>query len=76
MPAGGAGSRFDTEFGPAEVTHVNLNDGVVEGLALIDQPAFAVQYHPEAAPGPNDAKGLFIEFCELIERSGWRAQAS
>ncbi|HUZ56077.1 MAG TPA: glutamine-hydrolyzing carbamoyl-phosphate synthase small subunit [Streptosporangiaceae bacterium] len=67
MPAGGA-IRFDTEFGSAEVTHVNLNDGVVEGLRLLDAPAFAVQYHPEAAPGPHDAAGLFAEFCDLMER--------
>jgi carbamoyl-phosphate synthase small subunit len=60
--------RFDTEFGPAEVTYVNLNDGVVEGLRLVDGPAFAVQYHPEAAPGPHDANGLFSDFCELMER--------
>ncbi|HWF81966.1 MAG TPA: glutamine-hydrolyzing carbamoyl-phosphate synthase small subunit [Streptosporangiaceae bacterium] len=64
----GLGARFDTEFGPAEVTHVNLNDGVLEGLRLVDAPAFAVQYHPEAAPGPHDASGLFSEFCELMAR--------
>jgi carbamoyl-phosphate synthase small subunit len=75
MPAGGAGSRFETRFGPAEVTHVNLNDGVVEGLRLLDAPAFAVQYHPEAAPGPHDAHGLFAEFSELMER-GNRARGS
>src|SRR5215469_13638105 len=69
----GAGHRFETEFGPAEVTHLNLNDGVVEGLRLIDAPAFAVQYHPEAAPGPHDASGLFSEFCELIEWGRARA---
>ena len=60
---------FKTSFGPAAVTHVNLNDGVVEGLRLLDAPAFSVQYHPEAAPGPHDAAGLFGEFCELMERS-------
>jgi carbamoyl-phosphate synthase small subunit len=49
------------------VTHVNLNDGVVEGLRLLDAPAFAVQYHPEAAPGPHDATGLFARFCDLME---------
>jgi carbamoyl-phosphate synthase small subunit len=65
--------RFDTPFGTAEVTHVNLNDGVVEGLRLLDAPAFAVQYHPEAAPGPHDAAGLFPQFCALMESS--RAQA-
>jgi carbamoyl-phosphate synthase small subunit len=64
---GGAGGRFATAFGPAEITHVNLNDGVVEGLRLLDTPAFAVQYHPEAAPGPHDASGLFGEFCDLME---------
>jgi carbamoyl-phosphate synthase small subunit len=64
---GGGPARFDTAFGPAEVTHVNLNDGVVEGLRLLDAPAFAVQYHPEAAPGPHDAAGLFAQFCELME---------
>jgi carbamoyl-phosphate synthase small subunit len=60
---------FDTAFGPAEVTHINLNDGVVEGLRLLDAPAFSVQYHPEAAPGPHDAAGLFAEFCALMERA-------
>jgi carbamoyl-phosphate synthase small subunit len=59
--------RFDTPFGSAEVTHVNLNDGVVEGLRLLDAPAFAVQYHPEAAPGPHDAAGLFPQFCALMD---------
>ncbi|MGA3151040.1 MAG: glutamine-hydrolyzing carbamoyl-phosphate synthase small subunit [Streptosporangiaceae bacterium] len=57
---------FDTPYGAAEITHVNLNDGVVEGLRLLDAPAFTVQYHPEAAPGPHDATGLFAEFCELM----------
>ncbi len=65
-PPGPAG-RFDTAFGPAEITHLNLNDGVVEGLRLTEAPAFSVQYHPEAAPGPHDASGLFAEFCALME---------
>ena len=64
-----APARFGTGFGPAAVTHVNLNDGVVEGVRLLDAPAFSVQYHPEAAPGPHDAAGLFGEFCELMERA-------
>jgi carbamoyl-phosphate synthase small subunit len=64
----GTRGRFETDFGPAEVTHVNLNDGVVEGLRLLDAPAFSVQYHPEAAPGPHDAASLFAEFCDLMER--------
>jgi carbamoyl-phosphate synthase small subunit len=67
MPPAGPGQAFDTDFGPAEVTHVNLNDGVVEGLALLGRPAFAVQYHPEAAPGPHDSRGLFREFCSLMD---------
>lgn len=58
---------FDTPFGRAEVSHVDLNDGVVEGLRLLDRPAFSVQYHPEAAPGPHDATGLFSQFAELME---------
>ncbi len=66
MPAE-PGGQFETALGTAEITHVNLNDGVVEGLRLLDAPAFAVQYHPEAAPGPHDASGLFTEFCELME---------
>ena len=60
---------FETAYGRAEISHVNLNDGVVEGLRLLTAPAFSVQYHPEAAPGPHDAAGLFGEFCELMERA-------
>jgi len=63
---------FETAYGTAEITHVNLNDGVVEGLRLLDAPAFSVQYHPEAAPGPHDASGLFTEFCELMAGAGVR----
>ena len=58
---------FTTVFGPGQVTHVNLNDDVVEGLALLEQPAFSVQYHPEAAAGPHDANYLFDRFVELMK---------
>ncbi len=56
----------DTPYGRAEVSHVCLNDGVVEGLRLLDKPAFSVQYHPEAAAGPHDAAYLFDRFVELM----------
>ena len=61
------GAPFDTPYGRAEVSHVDLNDGVVEGLRLLDARAFSVQYHPEAAPGPHDATGLFDAFARLME---------
>ncbi|HET9061238.1 MAG TPA: glutamine-hydrolyzing carbamoyl-phosphate synthase small subunit [Acidimicrobiales bacterium] len=56
--------------GGVDVTHVNLNDGVIEGFACRDVPAFSVQYHPEAGPGPHDARYLFKEFAELMQRTG------
>ena len=63
----GAREPFGTPYGAAEITHVNLNDGVVEGIRLLDRPAFAVQYHPEAAPGPHDAVDLFDQFATLMD---------
>lgn len=61
------GEIIDTEFGRVQVSHVCLNDDVVEGLRCLDVPAFSVQYHPEAAAGPHDADPLFDEFAALIE---------
>lgn len=54
-------------FGRIQLTHVNLNDGTAEGIALLDQPVFSVQYHPEASPGPTDAHYLFTAFTRLME---------
>ncbi|WKD57596.1 Carbamoyl-phosphate synthase small chain [Corynebacterium capitovis DSM 44611] len=63
---GKAGETFDTEFGPAVVTHTCLNDDVVEGVALENGMAYSVQYHPESAAGPHDANPLFEQFIELM----------
>jgi carbamoyl-phosphate synthase small subunit len=65
--------RFHTDLGAVEVSHVCLNDDVVEGLRALDVPAFTVQYHPEAAAGPHDADYLFDRFVDLIEGMPARA---
>ena len=57
--------RWETDFGAAELSHLNLYDRTVEGLALRDVPGCTVQYHPEAGPGPHDARYLFDRFLEL-----------
>ncbi len=62
-------TQVETEFGVVRPTHQNLNDGTVEGIALDEHPVFGVQYHPEAAPGPRDARPLFDSFAAMIERS-------
>ncbi|MCU0265383.1 MAG: glutamine-hydrolyzing carbamoyl-phosphate synthase small subunit [Actinomycetia bacterium] len=62
-----ADTATQTPYGRVEVSHVCLNDGVVEGLACRDVPAFSVQYHPEAAAGPHDSAYLFDRYCELME---------
>lgn len=64
---GEAGERFTTPFGAARITHTCPNDGCVEGLELVDAPAFSVQYHPEAAAGPHDAAALFTRFADLMD---------
>ena len=60
--------EFTTVFGPGQVTHICLNDGVVEGLELLERGAFSVQYHPEAAAGPHDASYLFDNFITLMQK--------
>ncbi|MUL74931.1 glutamine-hydrolyzing carbamoyl-phosphate synthase small subunit [Mycolicibacterium sp. CBMA 226] len=63
---GEAGEEFDTPFGRAVVSHTCANDGVVEGVSLLNGRAFSVQYHPEAAAGPHDAEYLFDKFANLL----------
>jgi carbamoyl-phosphate synthase small subunit len=65
---------FSTVFGPGQVTHLCLNDGVVEGIELLERGAFSVQYHPEAAAGPHDARYLFDRFIELMEKYPQKAR--
>jgi carbamoyl-phosphate synthase small subunit len=57
----------DSLKGKAELTHINLNDKTVEGLRLTKYPAFSVQYHPEASPGPHDSSYLFSRFVEMMK---------
>lgn len=65
-------------FGPVEITHLSLNDGTLEGFKLHDFPAFSVQFHPEASPGPQDAKPFFEEFIAMMEKhraqGGWTSR--
>jgi carbamoyl-phosphate synthase small subunit len=65
-PAGAEPVVAGTEFGRVALTHWNLNDGTLEGMRLLDVPAFSVQYHPEAAPGPHDSAHLFDRFASLM----------
>jgi carbamoyl-phosphate synthase small subunit len=66
-PLDGPTTAPEERFGRVEVSHISLNDDVVEGLACLDIPAFSVHYHPEAAAGPHDAAYLFDRFIELME---------
>ena len=61
-------SSFNTVYGAGHVSHISLNDSVVEGLALSDTPAFSVQYHPESAAGPHDSTYLFERFIDLMDK--------
>jgi carbamoyl-phosphate synthase small subunit len=70
---GEPGQRLRSDLGEAELTHVNLYDGTIEGIRLLDVPAGCVQYHPEAGPGPNDSLGLFDDFIKQFGEAGTRA---
>ena len=61
-------SGFSTVYGLGQVTHICLNDGVVEGIELLERGAFSVQYHPEAAAGPHDAAYLFDQFVDMMNK--------
>jgi carbamoyl-phosphate synthase small subunit len=61
--------NFTTVFGAGYVSHICLNDGVVEGIELLERPAFSVQYHPESAAGPHDAVYLFDHFADLMTQA-------
>lgn len=80
-PAGIAGlcaedMVLSSSFGPVQITHLNLNDGTVEGLRLLDIPAYSVQYHPEAGPGPHDSHYLFKEFTQSMRAWAERTVAA
>jgi carbamoyl-phosphate synthase small subunit len=66
VKAGAAPTVVTPAFGRVQLTHVDLNDMTVEGVRCLDVPAFSVQYHPEAAPGPHDSRYLFGAFTALM----------
>ena len=66
-PSGACSEVTDNVLGAEfKVRHVNSNDGTVEGLDLLDKPAFTIQFHPEACPGPHDASPLFDRFQNMV----------
>jgi carbamoyl-phosphate synthase small subunit len=67
LPAEPLTGESPAGFGPVAVTHLSLNDGTVEGLRLCQRPAVSVQYHPEASPGPHDARGFFADVIRLVQ---------
>ena len=69
------GTNFTTVYGSGYVSHICLNDNVVEGLELLDRPAFSVQYHPESAAGPHDAAYLFDHFVDLMSKKKGNSHA-
>jgi carbamoyl-phosphate synthase small subunit len=71
----GAGRDFDTSFGPGRVTHVSLYDGTVEGLELRDLPVGSMQFHPEASPGPHDAREALERFVDRVAEGSPVAKA-
>jgi carbamoyl-phosphate synthase small subunit len=69
------GRDFETDFGPARITHVSLYDGTVEGLELTGQGVSSLQFHPEASPGPHDARAALTRFVERLAAAAPRAVA-
>ena len=69
-PVGQTVTAPEQRYGRVTVSHVGLNDDVVEGLRCEDIPAFSVQYHPEAAAGPHDSAYLFDRFTQMMDRAG------